>query len=166
MYPIHWTKLYTAAQPLKKPLPRSWVCRVWSDEKVIFLVGDEVHPAQVHRLMASIEAYVAFFGLPRMSRRPDDQPLDVIKDALVLRVRIGHDHKKPGMNLADVSALSPTDKLRRQVMKTTPGRPHDSQLQMIFIKKLSMLAEVVPQRPSRPLRPPTYTRRLFCIASK
>ena len=54
------------------------------------MIRDEVHPSKVHCLITSVEANVALFGLARMSRRPDDQPLYIVEDALVLRVRIGH----------------------------------------------------------------------------
>ena len=53
------------------------------------MVGDEVDPAEVHGLVAAVEADVALLGLARVARRPDHQPLDVGQDALVLRVRVG-----------------------------------------------------------------------------
>ena len=67
-------------------LPRTRVGRVRPDKEVVLLVGDEVHPPQVHGLVAAIEANVSLFGLARVSRRPDDKSLDVAEDALVLRV--------------------------------------------------------------------------------
>ena len=54
------------------------------------MIGDEVHPSQVHGLVAAVEADVPLFGLARVSGRPDDQPLDVVEDPLVFGVRIGH----------------------------------------------------------------------------
>ena len=69
-------------------IPRSRVCRVRSDEEIVLLVGDEVHPPQVHGLVAAIEANVALFGLARVSWRPDDQPLNVVEDALQVDVRL------------------------------------------------------------------------------
>ena len=70
--------------------PDSWVGSVWTDEQIVLLVGDEVHSAQVHCLVASVEANVAFFGLSSVARRPDYQPLDVVQNPLVFRIGIGH----------------------------------------------------------------------------
>lgn len=72
-------------------IPRSRVGGVGPNEEVVFLVGDKVHPAHVHGLVAAVEANVALFGLARVSRGPDDQPLYVIQYALVLAVSVGHD---------------------------------------------------------------------------
>ncbi len=70
--------------------PCAWVSRVWPDEKVVFLVGNKVHTSHVHGLVAAIEANVAFFGLAGVTRRSNDQTLNIIEDSLVLRVRVGH----------------------------------------------------------------------------
>ena len=67
-------------------VPFSRIGRVRSNEKIVFLIGDEVHPAHVHRLVASIEANVTLFGLARVTGRPNDQPLYVIENPFVLRV--------------------------------------------------------------------------------
>ena len=72
-------------------VPFSRIGRVWTYEQIVFLIGDEVHPAHVHGLVAAVEANVALFGLARVPRRADDQALDVVEDALVFRVAVGHD---------------------------------------------------------------------------
>ena len=73
-------------------LPDPRVGGVWPDEKVILLVGDEVHSSKVHGLVATIEADVAFFGLSSVTRRPDDQAVDVGKNALILGVGVSTGH--------------------------------------------------------------------------
>ena len=66
--------------------------RVRPDVDVVLLVGDEADLAQVHGLVAAVEADVALPGLARVSRRPDDLALDVGQHALVLRVGAGVGH--------------------------------------------------------------------------
>ncbi len=71
-------------------LPRSGIRRVRSYKEVVLLVGNKVHASEIHGLVAAVEADVAFFCFSRVARWSDHQPLDVIKDALVLGVRVGH----------------------------------------------------------------------------
>ena len=73
-------------------LPDPRVGGVWPYEKVILLVGDEVDSSKVHGLVATIEADVAFFGLSSVTRRPDDQAVDVGKNALILGVGVSTGH--------------------------------------------------------------------------
>ena len=75
----------------EEAVPFSRIGGIWTDEQIVFLIGDEVHPSHVHGFVAAIEANVALFGLSRMSRRADDQSLDIIENALILRVTVSHD---------------------------------------------------------------------------
>ena len=74
--------------------PASGICGVRPDVDVVLVMRDEVHLAQVHGLVGGVEADVALFRLASVSRRSDDQTLDVGQDALVLAVGVsaGHDH--------------------------------------------------------------------------
>ena len=67
-----------------RDLPASWISRIWSNKKVIFLIGDKVDTAKVHRLKATVETNVTFFSLARVTRRSNDQPLNIIEDAFIL----------------------------------------------------------------------------------
>ena len=71
-------------------IPRSGISCIRPDVEVVLLIGDEVNPPEVHGLVAAVEADVAFLGLARVSRRTDDQPLDIGQDSLVLGVGVGH----------------------------------------------------------------------------
>ena len=54
----------------EKIIPCSRISCVWSNEKIIFLIGNKVHSTKIHCFIATIETNVAFFGFTCVSRWP------------------------------------------------------------------------------------------------